>query len=625
MKERVSKQAVGVALAVAFGMGGSVSAWAAETPLRAHSFPYSTGDTVVIQNDYGRVRVLGRSSTEVAVRERVLASDRSALENVGVVAQKVGDRVFLQTYFYDYRGQSAEFEIELPPQASVVVWGANPAVEISGMEGPVRVYTQTGSIAASDLTGPGSLLTESGPIALQMRRQPRGDLHLESTRGNVVCQLSPDLNLRGWTRAGGRLLWDRGLELYGGHLEKQVGVGGPLLLASSLRGDVRVDLDFSENVAARPRDFPAAEPVDRTAAGEPDSPSDQGRAGRPEAADPSRPANSPGTSTTTGDYRTNPDGSVSTGYSLKVNVNWTYLNVSVRDAYNNRSLANLRRDDFLVYEDGALQEIEKFDSAEAPFNLLLLLDVSGSTQSFIDLIKEASVRFTRQIKANDAIAVAVFNSDVRLVQPFTNDRSRVENSIRRIRSGGGTAFYDALQTSIHDYMDGLEGRKAIVVFSDGVDNQLTGDWSNGSRTTFNELYRSIQEIDTIIYPIFLDTEDGSPVARGPRRGGGSIIDILTDITRGGGNPSQGDRQAYETARREMQSIADQTGGRLYSPRDIDDLRNAYSEIADDLRVQYRLGYNSNSPKSAGQWRSIEVRVRNFPEARVRTRKGYYGG
>ncbi len=316
------------------------------------------------------------------------------------------------------------------------------------------------------------------------------------------------------------------------------------------------------------------------------------------------------------------------GYRLRVNVDWIYLNVSVREHSTRRSIPHLRKADFLVYEDGVKQTIEKFESTEAPFNLLLLLDVSGSTGQFIDLIKQASIEFTREIKPNDRIAIAIFNSHVQLIQQFTNDRRKVAKAISRLRSGGGTAFYDALQTSIRDYMDEIEGRKAIVVFTDGVDNQLTGDHATGSRTTFPELYREVQEIDSMIYTIFLDTEEDLPWVRQGRRRGSTLGDILGDILKGGTPPysphQRGrDRSAYEEARRQLRMIADQTGGRMYPPQRIGDLLPVYREIAHDLRVQYTLGYNSTNGSRDGHWREVKVKLHHRGDAVVRTRRGYY--
>ncbi len=626
-----------VALAGSLVLGGESLATA--STVRSQSFPYQPGDTIIVQNDYGRVRIRPGTSREVQAQIRLIAQDERGLANIAVVAQKSGSKIFVNTYFYDYRAESAYIEILAPESVNVVVWGANPAVDVSDLTGYVRVYTQTGLITAANLTASSSLTADTGDILLRLAKQPFGDIRLESTTGKIRCELLPGLNVRGWTRAGTFLSWNREVEFQGGQLERQVGVGGPLLLAVSLQGSVQVDLNLSDRVSV-PSAPPRPPDSRQTTYPGPDSTSSSGD--RPQERDypPDRtpyPTEEPSRPTTTSgsegggsggdvDYRTNPDGTIDSGYSLKVNVNWTYLNVSVRDRYNNRSIPSLRQSDFQLYEDGVEQQIEKFESAEAPFSLLLLLDVSGSTKSFIDLIQEASIEFTRQIKPNDSMALAVFNSDVRLAQPFTNDRSQMERAIRRIRSGGGTAFYDALDTSIRDYMAGQEGRKAIVVFTDGVDNQLTGDYSNGSRTTFRELYRDIQEIDTIIYTIFLDTENSVP---GQRRRRGSIIDILGDITRGGGvgggggGPVPSGDQAYDEARRELRIIADQTGGRMYSPNDIYDLNNVYAEIAADLRVQYTLGYNSTNSDNDGKWRAIEVRVRNIPDAEVRARKGYY--
>jgi VWFA-related protein len=309
-----------------------------------------------------------------------------------------------------------------------------------------------------------------------------------------------------------------------------------------------------------------------------------------------------------------------------------FLNVSIRDRNTNRTISGLQQDDFHVYEDGVRQNIEHFQPTEMPFNLLLLLDISGSTEPYIDLIKEASIDFTRQINANDRIAVAVFNSRTELVQDFTSDRRVVASAIDRVRSGGGTAFYDALEACVDDYIQGVEGRKAIVVFTDGVDNRLSGNRAQGSRTSFEELYRKIQEIDPIIYPIFLDTEGNmGTTTRYPGGGGtgGILGDILGDIIRGrtsrrvprtvGGSPSR----VYEEAREQLQLIADQTGGRMYAPHAIEDLRGVYSEVAGDLRIQYRLGYSSTNKAQDGKWREIQVRVENYPNAAVRTRRGYY--
>ncbi len=617
------------------------------------SFPYQAGDTLVVENDYGRVRVSTWDNPMIEVSIREIAVEESQLENVTVLSQKVGNRVFLRSYFYNYSSESVYIDIQAPRDLNLIVWGANLAVEVYNVAGNVRVQTLTGFVTVENLHSSASLFTEDGNILFRSAVQPSGDIRLESNRGNITCRVIENLNLRGWIRAGSTISWNREVELSEGALEKQIGIGGPLLLASSTRGkvdfriesEIRSQADLSVRVP-NPVNNTVGSPANEEAesSGYPEdsagssSPQYEPVPTEPEPvpAQPRQVAYTPSDST---------DESATGGYSLKVNVDLVYVNASVRDR-NNRAVPDLLMEDFDLFEDGVRQRIDQFNSMEAPFNLLILLDVSGSTKGYIDMIKDASVGFTHEINPSDRIALATFNSRTNLKQDFTNDRQDIGKAIRRVRSGGGTAFYDALDISINDYMDGLEGRKAIVVFSDGVDNQLTGDWGNGSQIRFAELYREIQEIDTLIYTIFLDTENQN---RGsPRRGGrprSGVGRILTDIIFGnpggipgignpggipgtggpGGIPGIGMGGAYEEARREMQLIADQTGGRMYAPRHINDLAHIYSEIANDLRVQYTLGYNSSNAVRDGEWREIEVDVKNRPDLAVRARRGYYGG
>ncbi len=610
------------------------------------TFDYHPNDTLIIQNDYGRVQVRTWNQPRLQIRIRRFANRKSDLEEVVVTARKAQSKILLNAYFYKYDSQSVYLEVQAPADLNLVVWGINPAVEVSGLSGFVHVYTHTGLITASDLTSSVALTTETGSVLFSARRQPNRDIRLESIQGSVRCQLNPALNLRSWLRAGARLSWNNEIEMTQGQLERQLGVGGPLLHAGSMEGNVSIELNLESQGPDLASVKPAAASRKQMAAS-----ADDARPWPNPVAD--RPLNQPSPrrlpqdpqslSAKSGDKRSTDSAKTQTssvpspdqpapiqdvdysgdateiGYSLKVDVNWTYLNVSVRDYYTNRSVPNLVKDDFIVFEDGIEQRIEKFESHETPFNLLLLLDVSGSTRSHINLIKTASIEFTREIKPNDKIGIATFNSRPRLIQDFTNDRLQVAQSIERVRSGGNTAFYDALDTSIHDYMAGVKGRKAIVVFTDGVDGQLTGD--SGSKNTFSDLFRSIQEIDTIIYTIFLDTEKGK--RRSNRRR--NTIDILADIIRGGGAPVLDPHEAYTVARNQLERIADQTGGRTYLPRDIYDLDRAYSEIADDLRIQYWLAYSSSLTENDKRWREVQVKVLGRDDLAVRTRKGYYAG
>jgi len=604
------------------------------------SFAFQPGDTLVVQNDYGRVAV--RSWQQPGIEARIRRVTATGAGHVRVVSDKRGDKIFVYAFFADTPGESVDVEVQAPPALNVVIQGANPEIELSGIQGYVRVHTFTGAITAEDLTSSVSLLSERGDIVLNARAQSTGDVRLESASGSVACRFGKNLNARVWARAGGMLQWGASSQGPGASLEKQIGNGGPLIYAASLRGDVRIEVD--EAVAPAPpgarvdqaRGQPGVEPAgrERPAAPPQIQTADAPPKISPTNAEPAEGARNPAPPATASDDGAKP--------TFKVKVNSVYLNVSVRDRATNRSIPGLRRDDFLVYEDGIEQQVDQFETTDAPFHLLLLLDVSGSTRSFISLIHRASVDFTREISPEDRIAVAAFNSRVRLVQQFTSDRAEVASSIEALRSGGGTAFYDALETAVDSYMRGIEGRKAIVVFTDGVDNQLEGNRGQGSHISFEQLYRRIQEADIMIYPIFLDTEGDVPVSRQPRsrppvvlpgsRRGWPLPWPLpvptptpspTPAPRGGGVP--GRRATYQAAREQLQLIADQTGGRMYSPQRIEHLSNAYSEIADDLRIQYGLAYNSTNTAQDGRWREIKVRIKSQPDTVARTRKGYYAG
>lgn len=324
--------------------------------------------------------------------------------------------------------------------------------------------------------------------------------------------------------------------------------------------------------------------------------------------------------------------------TIKVNVGAVLLNVSVIDRRTNRSLAGLEKSDFTVYEDGVRQEIDQLLPTQAPFNLMLLMDVSGSTASYVKLMRKAAVEFTREINKDDRVAVAVFNSKVKLLQNFTDDRKAAEKAISHIRSGGGTAFYDALMACMNDYMTGVEGRKAIVVFTDGVDNRLTGDYRQGSKNSYDDVLRKVQESNTIVYTIFLDSEgqvpqtQRRPTRRYPGTGGRWPFPVPFPMPQPFPTPSpspypspypagRAERAAYERAEQQLAEIADQTGGRFYMPKEAEDLWQAYSQVADDLRIQYLLYYSSTNQTLDDHWRSIRVEV-DRPGAVVRTRKGY---
>ncbi len=657
--------------------GTTIAGLQAQAGSETKSFAVQPGDTLALNSDFGKIRIRPSDGASLEIRIQRTANDPSRKGATEVSSRKSGAILFINAIFSGTAGEGVDFDILAPKFINLTISGANPDIDIAGILGVVRIQDSAGRITAENLISMASLATDSGEILFRVNHQPQGEVRLESTSGNITCEIVDNLNLRSTVRAGGKIFWDMDPTVEAASIERQLGTSGPTLYAGSLKGNVVVRLrpglspktaaPSAPTVAASAPAIPNTAPVRESSQIQtprlpaPAAPApvlrretndgtgaqpaqESSTATRPRAVDPPQPAPQPEGRRTATTKDNTPPVRVAGSYDLKVSVDSVFLNASVRDRSTNRSIPGLQKRDFLIYEDGVLQEIDQLLPTEAPFNLLLLLDVSGSTQSYLHLMKEAAIDFTRQINAQDRVAIATFNSSVQLAQNFTNDRTAAERAINKIRSGGGTAFYDALMTCLDRYMHGIEGRSAIVVFTDGVDNQLEGRPGAGSRTTYDQLYRRVQESDTIIYTIFLDTEGQmQSVQRGPsrmpggggwpggRRRGGFPGSLPFPIPMPGPQPSptpyprrQADQTAiYEEASEQLREIAEQTGGRMYTPRKISELSGVYSEIADDLRIQYLLAYNSTNRAQDGRWRQIRVDVENHPEAVARTRRGYY--
>jgi VWFA-related protein len=680
---RISVRRKTLALAMAVALQGVVGGIRSDAAgIEVKSFTVQTGDTLALSSDAGRILIRPADGTALTLKAGKVESDRSLKGSPEVSARKSGSTVFIDNSFSGDPSQAPGIEIQVPEFMNVTISGVNPEVDIAGIKGQVRIQDSGGPITAENLTGVVSITTDSADIHYKINVQPEGDARLDSKSGNINCELEDGLNLHSWIRAGGKIFWDMDAMVEATTLEKQIGTNGPLLYAASLKGNAVVRLipaaatipasvllQTPASTAVAPEKGGVVHPVRNPSEARSPSPSMPGQtaptlprpstppeiahsadaAARSSAPPSQTPAESVGQDTRP--QSQDRPAVIQGGYALKVDVDSVFLNVSVREQATNRSIPGLQKSDFVVFEDGVQQQIAQFQPTEAPFNLLLLLDVSGSTASYLHLMKQAAIDFIGQINAEDRVAVAIFNSNVQLVQGFTSDRSAAERAIQHIKSGGGTAFYDALTACLNRYMRGVEGRNAIVVFTDGVDNQLEGKRSEGSRTTFDELYRRVQESDTIIYTIFLDTEGQVPAfsrgrggrgnwpggGRGGRFPGSSRFPFPFPMPSPSPYPNpnpypspspsprrqRDDRAVYEEARDQLMQIAEQTGGRMYSPHKVDELSGVYTEIANDLRIQYQLGYNSRNRSHDGKWREIRVEVVNHPNAVVRTRKGYY--
>src|SRR6266498_2840178 len=323
---------------------------------------------------------------------------------------------------------------------------------------------------------------------------------------------------------------------------------------------------------------------------------------------------------------------VEAGDVIRVSTTLVTLPVSVMDR-DGRYIPNLRKEDFRLWEDGVEQDVAFFSSVDKPFSVVLMLDTSGSTRFRIEDIQDAAITFVSQLRPDDRVMVVSFDDQVRILTDFTGDRNRLREAIRRTRTGDGTKLYDAVDLVINRELNRVSGRKAIVLFTDGVD-------TTSRHASYATNLRDAEELDALIYPVqydtYMDLNSGGPTWPGAGRVPTSPVDILIQIlgSRGGGGGRGGRRGGpggggtagssrgdYELASRYLQDLAQRTGARHYQADSTSNLSYAFANIAEELRRQYSLGYYPKRPPQPGQRRQVKVRV-NQPNLAVRARDSY---
>src|SRR5262249_45427865 len=261
--------------------------------------------------------------------------------------------------------------------------------------------------------------------------------------------------------------------------------------------------------------------------------------------------------------------------TIRIDTDLVSVDVIVTDRDGNRSSSGLKASDFVVHEDGVLQKISSFTATEAPFNLVLLLDTSGSASAEIDLMRSAARRFLDELRPQDRVAVIQFSREVELLEDLTSDRAKIEDALLLLKSGSGTSFYDSLKLTIDEVFKKVDGRKAIVALTDGVDSF--------GYLTFKQILPALETSNILTYFLELDTEEFTQAGMTrecsdpahfnfpPKQikkylaeyGKGVVISkphphcLLPRLKR-----MQITRRLYESARRELREMANQTGGRV---------------------------------------------------------------
>jgi VWFA-related protein len=316
---------------------------------------------------------------------------------------------------------------------------------------------------------------------------------------------------------------------------------------------------------------------------------------------------------------------------IRVETNLVTIPVSVLDR-NGRFISGLKQSDFQISEDGVPQKIEYFAPVEQPFTVVLLIDVSPSTAFRIDEIHDAAIAFVNQLRPADRVKVIAFDQQIHVLSRVTNNRAELYNAIRQSNFGDGTSLYEAVDVAINRELRQIEGRKAVVLFTDGVD-------TTSRMANYQSTIRNSEEADAMIYPIRYDTsaemqgQNGGGSGGNSRVGnGGGLLGAIIggifnggNIQIGGGGGGNGtSRNAYEVGRRYLEELARTSGGRAFEARSLYNLEAAFSGIAEELRRQYSIGYYPESAGKTGQRKQIKVRT-NRTEAIVRAKNSYIVG
>ena len=265
------------------------------------------------------------------------------------------------------------------------------------------------------------------------------------------------------------------------------------------------------------------------------------------------------------------------------------LNVTVTDQ-KQHYLTDLESKDFVIFEDGAKQDITYFNRTTLPIALSLLIDTSASMEQRLATAQDAAIGFARKLRPQDLAQVVDFDTRVEILQNFTSDASSLETAIRGTSAGGSTSMYNALYISLKELVkiqaksDDEVRRRAVVLLSDGEDTS--------SLVTFEEVLDLAKRSATTIYAIGLQSREAS-LARG-----------------------------FREAEFVLRQLSQETGGRAFFPQRAEDLAAVYGEIADELASQYVLGYASTNPRRDGAWRRLSVQV-GRQGTTARTKRGYF--
>jgi VWFA-related protein len=545
---------VGLVLVCAFLFGPVVGARQSgrnvEAPAFEQSIEFNPGGVVKIDNQSGAVRV------EIWSQNRVELS----------ASKPQSSRVYWQSLI-SVNNSPGVIAITVKPAATLRV----DLIARIPLQTRLDVKTNSGALEVSGEPAALTAETASGSVTVKLPANYDADLSLAAVNGAIRSELPVIVHGQ-----------------FDAHLvQGKTGRGGQPIVIKSASGEINLValLPTSQHpTVISDVDSPQVELIrDPTVRTPPRAPSDRSENEAENRAEESRRVNA---------RRAPPEADAITLEAPLVNVN-----VTVSDGLG-RPITDLKKEDFRIYEDGIEQTVTHFSPVTAPFDLVLLLDMSGSTESKKKVIKRAAQKFVELTNLEDRVAVYTFTRRLHLICPFTNNRLALRESIDKIETGGGTAFYDSLWRTLDELSKTRNRRKAVVVMTDGVDNSISRPDLYPSRYRFEELNGRVQESDVIIYPIYLDTEYQM------------VVKEKRELA-----------ENYAIAREQLTSLADESAGTLYKAAKVEDLEGVYQRVAAELRTVYSLAYSPLNAAHDGKWHEIQVKV-SRESLKTRSRRGY---
>ncbi len=313
-----------------------------------------------------------------------------------------------------------------------------------------------------------------------------------------------------------------------------------------------------------------------------------------------------------------------------------------------KPVLNLKPNNFVVYEDGKPQQVADFSATNAPFEVALLLDTSGSTRSDLALIQRAAESFIASLRPGDRVSVIGFTTAKRdnkmtavseVLSNLTDDRVKLKTVLAEVKTSNGTPYYDGLEQVVEQIFsqkpkDEFRGRRALVALTDGVDSTSVADFAD-VRGQFEQagIVSYFIQVDTREFfedNLLGDCEGAMRFSNAQIRRYYRTFYPKSKIEKVAGFCQLGDferldisKQLYELADAEMQTLAQTSGGKVFPVGDLSEARTAFAKVAQEIGTKYSLGYYSSNEKRDGTYRKIKVELKGVPAgATVRAREGY---